>query len=71
MTPRTRYNFFIEDQQREGLRLVKERDGVSESEQIRRAINAWLEARGVRMKAARRRAGTRGRPDPTAGVVQR
>jgi hypothetical protein len=56
---RIRYNFFIEQPQRDGLRLVKERDGISESEQIRRAINAWLEARGVTMKAAPRRAGTR------------
>jgi len=59
VTPRTRYNFFIEDRQREGLRLVKERDGISESEQIRRAINAWLEARGVTSKAAPRRAARR------------
>jgi hypothetical protein len=56
---RIRYNFFIEQPQRDGLRLVKERDGISESEQIRRAINAWLESRGVMSKAAPRRASTR------------
>lgn len=58
VTPRTRYNFFIDDEQREGLRLLKERDGVPESEQIRRAIDEWLKAKGV-LKAAPRRASTR------------
>jgi hypothetical protein len=56
---RIRYNFFIEQPQREGLRLVKERDGISESEQIRRAINAWLESKGVTAKAAPRRVSPR------------
>ncbi len=44
---RTRYNFWIEARQREGLRAIKERDGISESEQIRRAINEWLDKRGA------------------------
>jgi hypothetical protein len=56
---RVRYNFFIEEPQRDGLRLVKERDGISESEQIRRAIDVWLESRGVLKKKAPRRASTR------------
>lgn len=61
LTPvtRTRYNFWIENEDRDGLRLVKERDGVSESEQIRRAIREWLETKGVTTKAAPRRAQTR------------
>ena len=58
VTPRTRYNFFIEDHQRDRLREVKERDGIPESEQIRRAIDEWLEKKGVK-KAAPRRASTR------------
>jgi hypothetical protein len=58
MTPRSRYNFWIDDEQREGLREVKERDGVLESEQIRRAINAWLETKGVKRTTARRGART-------------
>jgi hypothetical protein len=58
--PRTRYNFFIENEQREALRLVKERDGIPESEQIRRAIDLWLESKGV-TRAARKRAATRKR----------
>jgi hypothetical protein len=44
---RTRYNFWINEHQRDGLRAVKERDGITESEQIRRAIDEWLESRGV------------------------
>ena len=47
-TPKVRYGFWITPSQRDGLRLVKERDGVPESEQIRRAIDAWLKSRGVR-----------------------
>jgi predicted DNA-binding protein len=34
-----------------GLDAVKERDGVPQSEQIRRAIRAWLQAQGVIEKA--------------------
>ena len=59
MTPRTRYNFWIDDEQRVGLREVKERDGVLESEQIRRAIDAWLKLKGVKKgKTAKRSAQT-------------
>jgi hypothetical protein len=29
------------------LKLVKERDGISESEQIRRALGIWFEQKGV------------------------
>ena len=56
VTPRTRYNFFIDDDQRDGLREVKERDGIPESEQIRRAIDRWLDEKGVRKTADRARA---------------
>jgi hypothetical protein len=59
MTPRARYSFFIDEQQKEGLKAVKERDGIPESEQIRRAIDEWLDRKGV--KAERKRAGTRKR----------
>lgn len=58
MTPRKRYSFWIDDDQAEGLKTVKERDGVLESEQIRRGINDWLEKKGVKSrKAKRKRAG--------------
>jgi hypothetical protein len=61
VTPRTRYNFWIDEEQRNGLRTVKERDGVLESEQIRRAIDAWLKEKGVTKKSDRKRASTRKR----------
>ncbi len=38
-----------------GLKAVKERDGVPESEQIRRAIRAWLTEQGVLKKKAGKR----------------
>jgi hypothetical protein len=57
--PRKRATFWIDDKQREGLKAVKERDGVLESEQIRRAINDWLEKKGVKVKTASRRGDTR------------
>jgi hypothetical protein len=53
MTPRKRYGFWIDDEQAAGLKFVKERDGVLESEQIRRAINMWLEEKGAVAKTAR------------------
>jgi hypothetical protein len=59
MTPRRRYSFWIDDEQSEGLKRVKERDGVLESEQIRRAINAWLNQKGVSVNTARKRPSTR------------
>jgi hypothetical protein len=44
----------------DGLREVKERDGVPISEQVRRALTAWLESKGVN-KTDRKRASTRKR----------
>ena len=58
MMPRRRYSFWIDDQQAEGLKVVKERDGVLESEQIRRALNDWLEKKGVKVKTPKRSART-------------
>lgn len=60
MSPKVRYNFLIDEDQRDALRRIKERDGIAESEQIRRAIGEWLERRGE-VKTERRRAVTRKR----------
>jgi len=49
------YSFVIDDDLRVGLKKVKARDDIGESEQIRRALRAWLERRGVLKKAERRR----------------
>jgi hypothetical protein len=61
MTPRKKYSFWIDDDQAEGLKVIKERDGVLESEQIRRALNKWLKEKGVK-RADRRRVSPRRRP---------
>ena len=42
---KVRINIWIEEEQREGLLEIKERDGVNESEQIRRGIDLWLQLR--------------------------
>ena len=61
MTPVSKtFTFAIPDALKSGLRTVKERDGLSEAEQIRRAIAMWLESKGV-MKSERKRAVTRKR----------
>ena len=52
----------IDDALLEGLQIMKDRDGVPISEQVRRAIQAWLESRGVSLKPERKRAATRKRP---------
>ena len=61
MSPKVRYNLMIEVHQRDALRRIKEREGVPESEQIRRALDEWLERKGE-IKADRKRATTRKRP---------
>jgi hypothetical protein len=53
--------FRLDDELLEGLKAVQERDGIPPSEQARRAIRMWLEAKGV-LKAERKRAATRKRP---------
>jgi hypothetical protein len=46
------YSFKIDPRMADALKVVKERDGVPESEQIRRGIAMWLRANGVRVDAA-------------------
>jgi hypothetical protein len=52
---RSRYNFWIDDELREGLRAIRERDGVLESEQIRRAIRDWIEKKGLSVRKTERK----------------
>jgi hypothetical protein len=42
-----------------GLDAVKERDGVPQSEQIRRAVRAWLEGKGIDLDALAKPSGRR------------
>ena len=46
---RRRINFYIDEDLADGLKAIKERDGASESEQIRRGIRLWLESKGIKM----------------------
>jgi hypothetical protein len=62
MTPVRRVaTFRIDDDLMEAMRRLQDHDGIPLSEQIRRALRPWLEAKGV-MKAERKRAATRKRP---------
>ena len=56
---RKRVNFYIDEDLAEGLSTVKARDGVSESEQIRRGIRLYLESKGITgaVKATRKKGG--------------
>lgn len=61
MTPVAKtFTFAIPDALKAGLQAVKQRDGIPEAEQIRRAIAMWLESKDA--KADRQRARTRKRP---------
>jgi Arc/MetJ-type ribon-helix-helix transcriptional regulator len=62
MSPRKRYSFWINDVQAAGLKLVKESEDISESEQIRQALNEWLKKRNaLKVKTERKRVSPRSR----------
>ncbi len=48
-----RMNFFLSRDMREALRRVRARDGVAESETIRRALAAYLTRKGAFKKPKR------------------
>ena len=61
-SPRKLYSFYINDVQAAGLKAIKKAKDISESEQIRQALNEWLEKNGVSAsKTERKRAVTRKR----------
>lgn len=62
MTPRKRYSFWINHVQAEGLKTVKANEDITESEQIRQALNDWLKKKGVTKKAGHKRAPRPKRP---------
>ncbi len=47
---RERINFYIDLNLRAGLRVIDERDGIPQAEQIRRGIKMWLQSKGYRVK---------------------
>jgi metal-responsive CopG/Arc/MetJ family transcriptional regulator len=60
MVARKLYNFLIDADLADALKTLKERDGVAESETVRRALREYLQRKGT-LKAERSRAGTRKR----------
>ena len=62
MASRKLYSLWLDPDLLEGLKLLKERVGVSESETLRRALRAWLEQHDAIAKPGRKRAVTRKRP---------
>jgi Arc/MetJ-type ribon-helix-helix transcriptional regulator len=60
LSPKKTFTFAISDEMKAALTHLRERDGISEAEQIRRGIQMWLDSKGV--KAERKRAVTRKRP---------
>jgi hypothetical protein len=47
VTPKKTFTFAIPDEMKEALTTIRERDGISEAEQIRRGVKMWLESKGV------------------------
>lgn len=52
--------FRLDDELRAGLDVIWEREGINPSEQVRRAIEAWLSSKGLRL--VRQRTRLRARP---------
>ena len=63
MPVKRRYSFFISDELYEGLKALKEREGVPEAESIRRALDEYLAKKRIAVrKTERQRGATRQRP---------
>jgi hypothetical protein len=48
MADRLLFNSVIDPEMKRVIEVIKERDGISESEQARRALAAWIELKGIR-----------------------
>ena len=62
MTPLKQTNFRLEEELLAALQEIRDRDGIPVSEQVRRAIRDWIDSKGVKVRAERKRAVTRKRP---------
>ena len=58
--PRKRHSFFLDAELTEGLKALKARDGILESEAVRRAIAEFLARKGVKAERRRTRRRKRG-----------
>lgn len=61
VSPKKPYNVKLDPELIDALRGIKAREGIAESEQIRRGIRLWLKKKGVTVKTPRPRASTRNR----------
>ena len=59
MSPKELTAFRVDPKLMAGLREVKERDGIPLSVQVHRALETWLESKGVKAKTAPRRVSPR------------
>jgi ribbon-helix-helix protein len=65
MSPHPPTTFRVDPELLAGLHALKQRDGIPLSEQVRRAIQMWLDAKGVTtVKSERERTDTRKRRRP-------
>jgi hypothetical protein len=53
--------FRLETEIMVALAEIRDRDGMPVSEQVRRALKQWIEAKGVKMKSERKRGAARKR----------
>ncbi len=56
MVVRYKVSVYLDEALGDGLKAIKERDGVSEAEQIRRGIKLYLESKGYPVKSPTTRA---------------
>jgi hypothetical protein len=54
---RNMHSFYLDPELSVGLKVVKDRDGISESEQVRRAVRRWLESKGLKVRPSAVRKG--------------
>lgn len=59
--PKLYYGFMIDPELADALKRLKDRDGMPEGEQIRRALRDWFRRKGIEMKAATKAKRTRKR----------
>jgi hypothetical protein len=45
------HSFYLDPELAVALKAIKERDGIPESEQVRRAVRLWLDEKGFQLKA--------------------
>jgi hypothetical protein len=55
MSPKAMTNFRLEEEMIAALQRIRERDGIPVSEQVRRALRAWIDEKGEAPKAAKKK----------------